>query len=395
MANLPRLDSKRLTRRDFLKGISIIAAGALAAGCSETILSPSAAVPTSVEPIASTQTPAGNSTSLQARVAIAKAESYDPALLQKKIQEMLDGLGGLKDIVRPGDKVAIKINLTGGMNFQPPVGASAIESYVTHPKVVQTLGGFLKDAGAGQLYIVEALYDMDSYNQWGFADAAKALNAELVDLNQPTPYSSFIKLPVGNGFFIYQDFTANQILQDVDVFVSVSKMKCHFQAGVTHTMKNLIGITPVGEYRLNSTDWWRSAIHGQSADPRRIPRVIVDLNRARPIQLGLIDGIKASQGGEVPRGSFSLIEPHVLLAGKNALSTDAVATAVMSFDPQAVYPNPPFLHGDNHLELAHSLGLGTNHLDEIKVVGESIDSVRLKFIPSTQESFHYMHQTIA
>ena len=340
--------------------------------------------------------PAAAAASAKAKVAIAKAESYEPALLQQKIQEMLDGIGGLKDVVRPGDKIAIKINMTGGMNFKPPAGASAIESYITHPEVVRTLGGFLKDAGAGQLFIVEALYDMESYNQWGFADVVKSLGATLVDLNKPDPYPGFVKLPVGNGAFIYQEFTANQILQDVDVFVSVSKMKCHYLAGVTHTMKNLVGMVPVSEYRLNPSDWWRSAIHGAEAGHVRIPRVIVDLNRARPIHLGLIDGIKASQGGEAPRGSFSLIEPQVLFAGKNVVATDTVATAAMGFDPRASYPNAPFLHGDNHLELAYEMGLGTNRLEEIEVVGASIDSVRKQFSPSTKESFDFRHgHTIA
>ncbi len=392
MTNPARSSRKPLNRRGFLKLMGAAAAGALAAGCeAKGTVSPTPEAATAKPTLAPTTAP-NIAKTMNAKVAIAQADSYDPALLKQKIQELLDGIGGLKDVVHSGDKVAIKINLTGGANFTAPAGASAVESYITHPEVVRTLGGFLKDAGAGQLFIVEALYDMDSFNQWGYADVVKSLDATLVDLNQPAPYSSFIKLPVGDGFFIYQDITVNQILQDVNVFVSISKMKCHFQAGVTHTMKNLIGITPVSEYRLNPQDWWRSAIHGESQNHTRIPRVIVDLNRARPVHLGLIDGIRSSQGGEVPRGSFSLIDPHVLLVGKNVVSLDSVATAVMDFDPQASYPDAPFLHGDNHLELAHGAGLGTNRLDEIEVVGVSIDSVRKPFAPSTRESFDYHHR---
>jgi uncharacterized protein (DUF362 family) len=78
------------------------------------------------------------------------------------------------------------------------------------------------------------------------------------------------------------------------------------------------------------------------------------------------------------------VEPGVLVAGKNAVATDAVATAVMSFVPTVESPAAPFLRGDNHLNLAHGLGLGTNHLEEIQVLGAAIDEVRFKFRPSTE-----------
>ena len=91
------------------------------------------------------------------------------------MQELVEGLGGLSDVVKPGDKVAIKINLTGGSNFQPPAGVTAPESYVTHPEVVLALGKLVLDAGASQIYIVEGLFDTASYAAWGFDEVAKAL----------------------------------------------------------------------------------------------------------------------------------------------------------------------------------------------------------------------------
>jgi uncharacterized protein (DUF362 family) len=71
----------------------------------------------------------------------------------------------------------------------------------------------------------------------------------------------------------------------------------------------------------------------------------------------------------------------VVIAGKNAVATDAVAAAAMGFDPAADYPAAPFLRGESHLNLAHGLGLGTNRLGEIGVVGAAIDEVRYPFNP--------------
>jgi uncharacterized protein (DUF362 family) len=61
--------------------------------------------------------------------------------------------------------------------------------------------------------------------------------------------------------------------------------------------------------------------------------VILDLNRARPVHLALIDGIKTAEGGDAPRGSFNPVQPGVLIAGKDPVAADAVATAAMGFDP--------------------------------------------------------------
>jgi hypothetical protein len=157
-------------------------------------------------------------------------------------------------------------------------------------------------------------------------------------------------------------------------------------------MKNLIGLVPVSMYRTSPDHFWRSALHGDDYGPQRLPRVIVDLNRARPVNFSLVDGIKAAEGGEVPRGSFAPIQPGILVAGKNAVATDAVTTAIMGFDPTAEYPDSPFLHGENHLNLAAGLGLGSNRLDDIAIVGPSIEDVRFEFSPSTSQGRDHKHR---
>jgi uncharacterized protein (DUF362 family) len=73
------------------------------------------------------------------------------------------------------------------------------------------------------------------------------------------------------------------------------------------------------------------------------------------------------------------VAPGVLIAGKNPVATDAVGTAVMGFDPCASYPNAPFVHGDNLLNLAADLKLGSNRLDEIEVVGAGMEDVKQQF----------------
>jgi uncharacterized protein (DUF362 family) len=94
--------------------------------------------------------------------------------------------------------------------------------------------------------------------------------------------------------------------------------------------------------------------------------------------LALIDGIETVSGGEGPWVKLAAQTPGLLLAGRNAVCTDAVATAVMGYDPMAASATGPF-PGDNHLALAASAGLGTHDLKRIEVVGVSIAEARHPF----------------
>jgi uncharacterized protein (DUF362 family) len=353
-----------ISRRSFIQGAGLAAAGLVAAGCQAK--APGAA-----------STGAGS----KPVVSIARATSYDPKLVRKQVEAVLDGIGGISDILAHGNRVAIKTNLTGGTSSQPLPGISEIESYLTHPEVIKALCELLRDAGVKDLYIVEAVYELESWPHYGYTEMAKSIGATLVDLNDVAPYKDFIKVAPGTEKPTYETYTINPILTEIDAFISVAKMKCHNTAGVTHSMKNLFGLVPYKKYTLNPNDSYRSAFHGQANETReRVPHIIVDLNKMRPINLSLIDGILTTEAGEGPWiQALTPIQPGILIAGKDPVATDSVATAAMGFDPTADFPNEPFVHGINHIKLAAEAGLGTNLLKDIKVVGAKIDDVKLSF----------------
>jgi uncharacterized protein (DUF362 family) len=362
---------KQFSRRNFLRLSGVAAAGLLVEGCK------------SKETTQKEEKASSAGTGQKYQVAIGKVDSYDREAVDKVVTDLVNRLGGLKDIVKPGSKVAIKPNLTGGVTSRLVPGYSAIESFITHPEVVRALIRLVQEAGATDISIVESVYEWESYTAWGLEKVAQEMGVKLVDLNNVKPYDDFVETPVPNSF-IYPTFKVNKILQDVDVFMSVSKMKNHYNAGVTHTMKNLYGLAPLQFYRLNKSDTYRSGFHGTPDQTRtRLPRVIIDINRIRPIHFSLIDGIKTAEAGEGPWiETFTPIQPGVLVAGKNPVATDAVATAVMGHDPTADYPTEPFIRCDNHLNLAAAAGMGTNKLDEIEVLGVSIEKAKYQFTPA-------------
>ena len=127
------------------------------------------------------------------------------------------------------------------------------------------------------------------------------------------------------------------------------------------------------------------------ASPRhegyRIPRVVVDICAARPIDLAIIDGIESMGGTEGPWSGGEGCHPGVLVAGTNCVNTDAVATAVMGYDPMARAGESPFHACDNFLELAERVGLGTRDLGQIEVAGTPIREARFDFAPMIRSRF--------
>jgi uncharacterized protein (DUF362 family) len=318
-------------------------------------------------------------------VAIAQAASYDPKLVRQQVEAVFDSLGGLQDVIKVGDKVAVKVNLTGGIHSAPPSAvATAPESYVTHPVVARAVGELLRDAGAKEIYIVEAVWEWASFETWSYVAMAQDLGTKLIDLNASKPYTDYASTPVGRDWFIYEKFTFNHLLEEVDALVSVAKMKCHWLCGITQSMKNLIGLVPFRFYELKAGDGYRRGFHGPENETKsRLPRVVIDLNRARPANLSLIDGIKTVDGSEGPwNQNLHPQSPGLLVGGKNPVATDAVAVAAMGFDPTAEYPSVPFLRADNHLNIACQLGLGPNRLADIEVVGANLDDVKTEFRPA-------------
>jgi uncharacterized protein (DUF362 family) len=365
---------RKFSRRNFLQLSGAVAAGLLASSCQPN----QPALP------ASGEAPTSAPSTSKFQVGIGQVQTYDRTEIENQLQKLIDQLGGLGDVVKPGDTVAIKPNLTGGVYSGVLQGYAPIESFITHPEVVRALVKQVQAAGAKEVFIVESVYEWESYAQWGYEDIASDLGVKLIDLNDSKPYADFMEKMVGPDSFIYKNFTFNQILNDVDVFMSVSKMKNHYLAGITHTMKNLYGLVPYRLYRLNESDKYRSAFHGSESQTReRLPHIIVDLNRARPIHFSLVDGIKTTQGGEGPWvTSLAPIEPGVLIAGKNPVATDSVATAVMGHDPQGDYPKSPFVRCVNHINLAAQAGLGSNRLEDIEVLGKAISEVQTHFVPA-------------
>src|ERR1017187_7368112 len=73
------------------------------------------------------------------------------------------------------------------------------------------------------------------------------------------------------------------------------------------------------------------------------------------------------------------VQPGVLLAGLNPVSTDAVAAAVMGYDPRAARGTAPFRTCENTLLLAEQHGVGSADLRRIDVRGVPIAGAMYRY----------------
>ena len=336
-----------------------------------------------------------------APVAIARCPSYDDGLTAA-LGTMFDQLGGLARIVK-GKTVTVKLNLTGspGLRFQGrPLGLT----HYTHPKLVAAAAHLMGQAGARRIRFVESAwasggpleeYLLDAgWNVRALASAAPGVEFE--NTNNLGKGKRYVRFPVPGGGYIFPAYDLNHAYADTDVFVSMAKLKNHETCGVTLSLKNCFGNTPASIYgddarpgepnespgkgRAEVLHFGRrgpSRSAPQEHDPRssrdagyRVPHIVADLAAARPVDLAIIDGIASVAGGEGPwiKG-LRVVSPGVLIAGTNPVSTDAVAAAVMGYDPRARRGTPPFRACDNTLLLAEAHGVGSADLSRIEVVG--------------------------
>jgi uncharacterized protein (DUF362 family) len=374
---------KTISRRDLLAGAAAL--GGVAAGGARGQTAPASAV------------------------AIARCRSYDENL-EGTLSKLLDQIGGIGPMVK-GKTVALKLNLTGNISRFPN---RPDLPYRNEPLTVLAVTHLLARAGAQRIRIIEGFFpagqELALWARYGLD--IQAINnvgckVEWENTNYRGQGNKYARLKVPWGGYMFPAYDLNHSYEDCDAYVSLSKLKNHWIAGVTMALKNNFGITPCSLYGGDcgpdgneDPRQERGPVchNGTRTPPKgvpqelhpdspreagyRIPRIVADLVGARPIHLAIVDGVDSIRGGE---GSWNpgvqLIRPGLLLAGKNPVCVDAVSTAVMGYDPRAQRKTKPFLNGDNTLTLAEAGAVGTTDLARIEVVGLSIKEALHDFGP--------------
>ena len=387
-------DKQKLSRRRFVSAVGFATAGVVAGACSKDS-NPlgHTAENNSKKPIAP---PSGGEveTNYDAKATVATnvVSTYDYSTIRANLESAIDKIGGLSDICKPGDTVGFKLNLTGGSGNADKCpsryGVNAVELFWTHPTILRVCLELFKDAGAGRLIVMEAIYDPKSYAGYGYKDVVDAVGGEFVNLDRKSPHSEFAQVSVPSPLGRWDHYYHNATLHELDCFVSLPKAKRHYGAGVTHSLKNMVGSIPRSIYH----DWndgkegqekgSRSSMH-EKGNPTLV-RNFVDICRIRPIHFAVNDAIQTADNGEGPwNNGFGPIRHDKLIVGKDPVAVDSISTQVIGWDPMVGDNEGCFGRGslpgnfsgtENYLRLAQDAGMGIYDVNQINVVDASIDT---------------------
>ena len=184
-----------------------------------------------------------------------------------KVADMLGKLPGLDERLGQAKRIFIKLNL----------GIKGCQTYkdrpiaYTDPAVYEGVATYLQGRTEADVLVGDGTDSMppaDAAREHGHMAVVDRMGHRFVDLHQP-PFARFhVPEP---AMFRWYDLSAE--LQDVDLFVSLAKMKSHHLCGVTLTMKNLFGLPPGPVY--GSPRFTKSPLRDPAAqDPGRPERAV-------------------------------------------------------------------------------------------------------------------------
>ncbi|MBM9536631.1 DUF362 domain-containing protein [Desulfobulbus alkaliphilus] len=224
------------------------------------------------------------------------------------------------------EQILIKPNLVNSTPF--PV--------TTSPEMIRALVAYIRANSRARVIIAEGCGDArletgEIFTRLGFTELARELDVELVDLNHEPV--TMLKNPHCRVLpTIYLPKIALK-----GALISVPVLKRHSLAGVTLTMKNMLGLAPPQYYRQKGS-WKKSFFHNQ------MHRSILELNLYRAPDLSLID---ATVGMAEYHLGGRTCDPAVnrLVAGFDPVRVDALGAALLGLSWRDI----------PHIRMAHGL----------------------------------------
>lgn len=278
---------------------------------------------------------APRSTMAQKTPDVVVSHGTDPA---KMTRSAVEALGGMKQFVKPGQKVVIKPNMSFASG--PERGAN------THPAVVREVAAMCAEAGASRISVVDYVLNDPS--------ACMSLS-KIPEFCQDVPNTMvnhvkarrlFQEVPVKNG----KELKSLEVLKEVlesDVLIAVPVGKSHSSAGISLSMKGMMGL-----------------IHNRVSFHSRydLHTAIVDMASVLKPNLVVIDGTRIlSSGG--PSGPGKVIPLNLVIASTDMVAADAQMVALGTWYDRKFTPSQV-----RHIRGAAERGLGRMDLDNLLIV---------------------------
>ncbi|MFH1540532.1 MAG: DUF362 domain-containing protein [Elusimicrobiota bacterium] len=282
-------------------------------------------------------------------VSIIKCLSYNNDV-ESKVLEAVKLLGGTEKFFKSGQRVLIKPNILSAKSPERAI--------TTHPEVIRAIIRLVKSTGAipsvgespgGAVAGAEKFWEKSGIKQICEEEKCQMLFFEktgTICVTSKNPKNKTLKqLEIAKPCLEY------------DCVISAPKFKTHNLVFFTGAIKNLYGCIP---------GLRKSMYHKFAPHPDEFSEIIVDILAIVKPKLSIMDAVVGMEGEGPSAGKPR--EIGLIMASDDAVSMDTVMCEIAGFDPKKVY----------YLNSAAKLELGTNEIEKIKIVGEKLESVKLK-----------------
>lgn len=251
-------------------------------------------------------------------------------------RKAVDLLGGIHKFVKPGQKVVIKPNMSFAND--PERGTN------THPEVVRELVAMCKEAGAGRVRVLDHPLRKQELCIEGVKKACAVFNEDMV--YGLTNSEFFTAAPITGG----KDMKETDVMRDVleaDVLIAAPVAKSHGSAGVSLSMKGMMGLI-----------WNRWVMHVRYD----LHSSIVDLASLLTPRLVVVDATRVLST-EGPSGPGKVLRMNTVIASADMVAADAQTVRMFEwygrrFEPRQV----------KHIRIAHERGLGRMDVENLKII---------------------------
>lgn len=278
--------------------------------------------------------------SRKTQVSITRCESYQPSLVREAVERTCHDLGGIGAFVSLGQTVLLKPNL-----LSPRPADAAV---TTHPEIVRALALLCVHAGASRVWIGDSCAgDHEEVVLWqktGMQAVADETGARLKSFKD-----ELVSRSIDGG-----QVPIPAWLDEVDVCISLPKLKTHGLTVMTCAIKNMYGLVAGGA---------KGRYHAHFPSPRAMSDFLVRIYAALKPDLTLVDAVVAMEGEGPSNGAPR--EVGLLIAGEDGVAVDTVCARFVNRKGKGI----PML------EVARRHDVGETSFEALHLCGNGVDMI--------------------
>jgi len=282
---------------------------------------------------------------MNSRVALLKCEEYKADAIIDVMRESLRLCGGKDALDVEGKKVLLKPNVLAD--------ADVSKGVTTHPEFLRAAIRLMKELGAAEVFAGDSpgfVKPGFKAQRCGLWDICREEDAVWYDFSRGTVIRHCPESRMVNQFIV------SDIVDKVDVIVSLPKMKTHQLMYFTGAIKNQFGLIP---------GLSKSPYHMMFPGRQNFAQMLVDLHTAVKPDFAFMDGI-ISMEGPGP-GSGYPRQSGLIISSPNLLALDITACRVIGYDPDIIPVNKD----------AIDRGLWLDSSSDPEVVGLQVADVKI------------------